>query len=153
MGIPARMGRLLLLGKNGASGSYPTDGVKFSKLGTMIFTSTGDNAYYGYKIFAYPHPLRNEGLFLSLIDTYTNGSFWTIYAGKLYTYFLSSAKYGGKNIKKVTQNDTELVKQVSIDLCESTKGSYFLNSTDGTLYMHSTNDADPDTHTIDVYYF
>jgi len=50
-------GREIFTGANGASGSYPTDGVKYPTKGTMIFTPDGPNAYYQYKPYAYPHPL------------------------------------------------------------------------------------------------
>lgn len=53
-------GREIFTGKNGASGSYPTDGSTYSNLGTMVFTSEGSNAYYGYEAYTYPHPLRSE---------------------------------------------------------------------------------------------
>jgi hypothetical protein len=44
-------------GLNGASGSYPTDGETLPTYGTMTFTGTGANAYYGYTAYTYPHPL------------------------------------------------------------------------------------------------
>jgi hypothetical protein len=45
-------------GANGASGSHPTDGDPHPTLGTMAFSETGANAYYGYVPYLYPHPLR-----------------------------------------------------------------------------------------------
>jgi hypothetical protein len=48
-------------GANGASGSYPTDGVEHPTLGTMTFSATGPNAYYGYAPYTYPHPLQVSG--------------------------------------------------------------------------------------------
>jgi hypothetical protein len=54
-------GKATFTGANGASDSYPTDGNTYPTEGTMVFTSTGDNAYYGYTPYAYPHPLRGEG--------------------------------------------------------------------------------------------
>lgn len=51
-------GKAIFTGKNGASGSFPTDGVTWPTLGTMVFQASGPNAYYGYVPFAYPHPLR-----------------------------------------------------------------------------------------------
>lgn len=53
-------GKATFTGANGASDSYPTDGNTYPTEGTMVFTSTGDNAYYGYTPYAYPHPLRGE---------------------------------------------------------------------------------------------
>ncbi|MFC1701111.1 fibronectin type III domain-containing protein, partial [Patescibacteria group bacterium] len=53
-------GREIFTGENGASGSYPTDGITYPTLGTMIFEPDGPNAYYGYTPYTYPHPLRNE---------------------------------------------------------------------------------------------
>jgi len=42
---------------NGASNTYPTDGVKYPTLGTMVFSPEGSNAYYPYIPYTYPHPL------------------------------------------------------------------------------------------------
>lgn len=42
---------------NGASDTYPGDGTAYIAHGTMSFTSEGDNAYYGYIPYTYPHPL------------------------------------------------------------------------------------------------
>jgi hypothetical protein len=54
-------GREYFIGKNGASSSYPTDGVKYPTLGTMVFTSTGPNAHYPYIPYVYPHLLSVQG--------------------------------------------------------------------------------------------
>jgi len=51
--------------RNGASESSPTDGSTYSNYGTMIFEATGDNFYYGYTPYTYPHPLRGLGNRLS----------------------------------------------------------------------------------------
>lgn len=53
-------GKATFTGANGASNTYPTDGSTLPTEGTMIFTATGDNAYYGYVPYTYPHPLRGE---------------------------------------------------------------------------------------------
>ena len=50
-------GKETFTGQNGASSSYPTDGVVHPTRGTMVFTPTGNNAYYGYTPYNYPHPL------------------------------------------------------------------------------------------------
>jgi hypothetical protein len=50
-------GRETFTRANGASSSYPTDGVKYATLGTMVFTPDGPNAYYPYTPYTYPHPL------------------------------------------------------------------------------------------------
>ena len=50
-------GKATFTGANGASGSYPTDGTTYPTKGTIVFTSTGDNAYLGYTPYNYPHPL------------------------------------------------------------------------------------------------
>lgn len=55
-------GKSIFTGRNGASGSYPTDGIKYPTYGTMIFNPVGDNAYYGYSAYIYPHPLADEGV-------------------------------------------------------------------------------------------
>lgn len=44
-------------GSNGASDSYPTDGIKYPTKGTMKFMADGPNAYYPYTPYVYPHPL------------------------------------------------------------------------------------------------
>lgn len=51
-------GKATFTGSNGASGSYPTNGIIYPTKGTMTFIATGDNAYYGYTPYTYPHPLR-----------------------------------------------------------------------------------------------
>jgi hypothetical protein len=51
-------GKATFTGANGASGSYPTDGITYPTKGTMVFTATGDNAYLDYTPYTYPHPLR-----------------------------------------------------------------------------------------------
>jgi hypothetical protein len=53
-------GKEIFTGANGASGSYPTDGVTYPTLGTMEFIAEGPNEYYGYTPYTYPHPLRGE---------------------------------------------------------------------------------------------
>lgn len=50
-------GKETFTGANGASGSYPTDGVTYPTRGTMVFSAEGPNAYYGYTPYTYPHPL------------------------------------------------------------------------------------------------
>lgn len=54
-------GKASFTGANGASASYPTNGSIYPTQGTMIFTKSGDNAYYGYIPYTYPHPLRRLG--------------------------------------------------------------------------------------------
>jgi hypothetical protein len=50
-------GKETFTGANGASGSFPTDNITYPSLGTMVFTSSGANAYFGYTEYTYPHPL------------------------------------------------------------------------------------------------
>jgi hypothetical protein len=47
-------------GANGASSSYPTDGIKYPTLGTMVFTPDGPNAFFPYTPYTYPHPLTMQ---------------------------------------------------------------------------------------------
>ena len=110
-----------------------------------------------YTAYTYPHPLTT-GLSaptrLAVVDkdTFSGGSVWTKSSGKTYTYYLTSREYGGKTIKTITEDGARLDETASVDLCESTSGSYFLDASDGTLYVHCTDGADPDAHTIEVYY-
>ncbi len=53
-------GKASFTGLNGGSASYPTDGSTYPTLGNMTFSNIGDNAYYGYTPYQYPHPLRSE---------------------------------------------------------------------------------------------
>ncbi len=53
-------GKATFTGANGASGSYPTDGNTYPTLGTMVFNSSGHNAYYPYTPYTYPHPLTYD---------------------------------------------------------------------------------------------
>lgn len=48
-------------GANGATNGYPTDGVLYPTLGTMTFSASGPNAYYGYTPYQYPNPLQGGG--------------------------------------------------------------------------------------------
>jgi hypothetical protein len=52
--------------RNGAAGSNPTDGSPYANYGTMAFSASGANAYYGYVAYTYPHPLRNEAKLCSI---------------------------------------------------------------------------------------
>jgi hypothetical protein len=48
---------------NGSSAGAPAiagGGEAYTDKGTMYFTSTGDNAYYNYTAYTYPHPLIGE---------------------------------------------------------------------------------------------
>jgi hypothetical protein len=42
-------------------------------------------------------------------------------------------------------------KQTSVNAVESTTGSYYYDSLNSKLYLHTTDDADPDSHEIVVY--
>ncbi len=50
-------GKETFTGANGASGSFPTDGVEFPTLGTMVFSTSGPNAHFPYVPYTYPHPI------------------------------------------------------------------------------------------------
>lgn len=50
----------------------------------------------------------------------------------------------------VTQNDTPLTVRASIALTEANAGSFYYDSTNDILYIHATDSADPDTHTIEI---
>ena len=135
-----------LTGMVGANPSTPISGTLYRCTTTNTWT-----AYY--TPYTYPHPLRQLSLQVYNKNTFANGNFWTILSGKAYTYALQPKRYSGTNIYKVTQDGSSLLKQgSSVDLCESTKGSYFVNTSDGTLYVHSTDDANPNMHSIEVVY-
>jgi hypothetical protein len=50
-------GKASFAGLNGGSNTYPTDGNTYPTLGTMTFSASGANEYYGYVAYTYPHPL------------------------------------------------------------------------------------------------
>lgn len=50
-------GKASFTGMNGGTNTYPTNGVVYPTLGTMTFSSSGPNEYYGYTPYTYPHPL------------------------------------------------------------------------------------------------
>ena len=120
------------------------------------FWDATNNIRKNYTAYTYPHPLTS-GLSaptrLAVVDTFSGGSVWIISTGKTNTYYLTSRKYGGKTVKRITEDDARLDETASVDLCESTSGSYFLDALDGTLHVHCTDGADPDAHTIEVYYY
>lgn len=51
-------GKAIFTGKNGATNTYPTDGVKYPTQGSMSFSSSGSNKHYPYTAYTFPHPLR-----------------------------------------------------------------------------------------------
>ncbi len=119
--------------------------------GRDYYSNTAKPDYVSYQ---YPHPLtqiKPDTSPLNWRDTYVNGSYWTRYAGGS-VYILQPNKYKGNTVNKVNQDGFALGKQGSIAACASTKASYYFDSSDGNLYVHSTDDADPNTHRIDVYY-
>ena len=63
-------GKATFTGANGASGSYPTNGIIYPTKGTMVFTSAGDNAYLGYTPYTYPHPLATPTASVPVTTTY-----------------------------------------------------------------------------------
>ncbi len=69
-------GKESFTGDNGATSSYPTDGVVLPNLGNMTFTGSGANAYYPYAPYIYPHPLVG-GTTLTVTGTATIGTIHT----------------------------------------------------------------------------
>ena len=63
-------------GTNGAAGTFPTDGATYPTLGTMAFTATGTNAYYGYQPYTYPHPLTSGTAQTNTVNAIFNGGFY-----------------------------------------------------------------------------
>lgn len=61
-------GKETFTGRAGASNSAPTSGSS----STMTFSSSGQNAYYPYTAYTYPHPLRGEGTTLATITPPSN---------------------------------------------------------------------------------
>ena len=69
---------------------------------------------------------------------------FTLTSGQSNTYEqLNTGFYG-----VIYQSGAELTVQTSIANAESNAGSFYYDSTNDILYVHSTNNADPDTHTI-----
>lgn len=148
-------GSEIFTGKNGAAGSYPTDGIKYPTLGTMIFTPEGPNAYYPYKAYAYPHPLRNESVdmkTLSLLDSYDHYADWELETGKSNTYSLEITKYIQKEIVKILQDNGAIVEVPSKDMVETTQGSFYFDSATGEVFIHCTNSNNPSTYNIQIFY-
>jgi len=71
---------------------------------------------------------------------------FTLVSGQTNTYEKRNTGYVGA----VWQNGTELTAKTSIATVEGTAGTWWYDSTNDILYVHSTNNADPDTHTIET---
>ena len=72
---------------------------------------------------------------------------FTLVSGQTNTYSKRNTGYIGLAF----EDGVALTIQTSIANCESNAGSYYYDSTNDILYIHSTDSADPDTHTITVY--
>lgn len=64
-------GKESFTGANGASSTYPTDGVLYPTLGTMTFSAVGANAYYPYTPYTYPYPSVGSNPSISSIANQT----------------------------------------------------------------------------------
>ena len=71
---------------------------------------------------------------------------WTIVSGQTKTYYKLNTGYVGI----VYQNGALLTEKTSIATVEATAGTWWYDSTNDILYAHSTDNADPDTHTIEI---
>jgi hypothetical protein len=105
----------------------------------------------GYTSYFYPHPLTGT-MAINIKETYSYASVWEKFIGKIYTYLLTAMNFYGKEIVTITENGTVFINTTSIALCESTNGSYYINPSDGKLYIHCTDGNDPKTHLIEIYY-
>ena len=135
-------GKETFTGANGASSSFPTDGITYPTKGTMVFTPVGPNAYYGYQPYTYPHPLTSTNFVstppvkplapLNLRDVTTN-----LPAGQVQTNLWISQ----------TQNDSYYDTSYGI-LAQSIDGSApkVINCIE-LLFQNFTN---PQTVTVDI---
>ncbi len=85
-------------------------------------------------------------------DSYNYVSVWGLDTGKIYTYLLTAKQYSGKRVGYVKEDGTDLARVVSKDLCESTNGSYYFDSSSGQVYIHSRSGVDPKTLSMYVYH-
>jgi hypothetical protein len=69
---------------------------------------------------------------------------FTLTSGQVNTY---QKEFTG-NIEKIFEDDIALTEKTSIADVELNAGSWFYDSTNDILYIHSSDSADPDTHTI-----
>ena len=71
---------------------------------------------------------------------------FTIVSGQTNTYSYKNPGYIGV----CWQDNAALTVRTSVALVENNAGSYYWDSTNDILYVHSTNNADPDTHVIEI---
>lgn len=75
---------------------------------------------------------------------------FTLTSGKTYTYEIAMAS--AIAVQAVDEDDTDngYSKQSSTTAVENTAGSYYHDTSGGKLYIHTTDGANPNTHTIIV---
>lgn len=91
----------------------------------------------------------NMGIDYALIlQTARMASGWTLTSGRTKTYEIAEAN----DVKAVIEVDTGIGYNLktSVANVEATAGTYYYDSVADKLYVHASNNADPDTHTIEV---
>lgn len=76
-------------------------------------------------------------------QTYTN----------CYGVLWQGERFSDKRVSRVIEDDTQLSQAASLSACNSTAGSWYLDSAAQKLYAHCTDHADPDTHLMQVYFY
>jgi hypothetical protein len=91
--------------------------------------------------------LMNVDYVLSL-QTGVIASNWTLSSGQTKTFEVA----WGSPVLSVVESDTGngYVKETSIATVEATANTWYYDSGAGKLYVHSSNDTDPDTHVLMV---
>jgi hypothetical protein len=82
-------------------------------------------------------------------EKYDHSSSWVLEAGKTYTYsMIIKSGLIGKQLFETLQESTQYISVASKDAVESTAGSYYYDTSAGKLYIHCTDNVNPNNHLI-----